>query len=74
MAAVFVDACIGELTKLKQKVRARKIDTQVGDEQVEATQKQSPSSSSLKSSSKAKDDGTLSETTICLLMDRFAPW
>lgn len=86
MAAVFVDACMGELAKLKQKVRARKIflfnvqdDTQVGDDQLEPTKKQSPSSSSsspppLKSSTKAKDECILSETTICLLMDRFAPW
>ena len=81
MAAVFVDACMGELAKLKQKVRARKIflfnvqDTQVGDDQAEPTKKQSSSSSSpLKSSTKAKDECILSETTICLLMDRFAPW
>lgn len=83
--AAAVDVCIGELAKLKHKVQARNFflfkvqeTEEVADEEAEAakiTKKQSSSSSSsLKSSSKAKDESTLSEATVFMLMDRFAPW
>lgn len=77
MAAV-VEVCFGELAKLKEKVvRPRKLlffqsqEAEVAEEQlqVEATVL-----TCTRKPTKAKNqETTLSETTICLLMDRFTP-
>lgn len=79
MAAV-VDACIGELAKLKERVRARNLfsfkvqKTEVAEEEeARGTKLTKQISSSLKSSCKDEDDSSLSEATVCLLMDRFCP-
>ncbi|PHU10551.1 hypothetical protein BC332_22411 [Capsicum chinense] len=77
MAAV-VDACVCEITKLSEKVRAkspfilRKKKSSVG-KVVESKQGQKNSSSSTSEMEENKNDNTMCEATLSLLMDRFAP-
>lgn len=77
------DLCVGELTKLRAKIRvknpflliSKKRDAAQEEEESEDT-KQQPSSSSPaspKSPAPARRDHTMSETTVFLLMDRFSP-
>ncbi|KAI3446050.1 hypothetical protein Pfo_002715 [Paulownia fortunei] len=85
MAAV-ADVCMGELTKLRAKFRARnpfllkswKRDAPEEVEESKESKGDSCSSSSslsttLKSPAKARSEETMPETTVLLLMDRFAP-
>lgn len=67
-----VEVWVGELTKLREKVLAHKpflskakkgSEVQVAAEQKENTAVHRDSIS-----------GTMSEATVCLLMDRFVPW
>ncbi|KAL6963926.1 hypothetical protein U1Q18_034933 [Sarracenia purpurea var. burkii] len=81
-----VEVWMGELARLREKVLARKpfllkrrTDGDQGEEEkkeASLTQQQGPSSSSSvfpKSAVETKKDNSMSEATICLLMDRFAP-
>lgn len=80
MAAV-VDVCVGELVKLRQRVRvsnfflikAQKKDASTTDEQQQLDNQKCPNSSK-SGPAKAKEENPLSEDTVCLLMDRFAPY
>ena len=70
MAAV-VETWIGELTKLKEKVKVKtqkplfsKAKEEVEEEKEGAT----------KEARMVQRENMLSESTVCLLMERFAPW
>ncbi|CAL5329164.1 unnamed protein product [Camellia sinensis] len=77
--SVMVDAWVSELVKLGEKVRARKPfllkrRTDVDQENEASLPKEKDHSLVLmKSAKEAKKDSTMSETTIFLIMDRFAP-
>ncbi|EYU42635.1 hypothetical protein ABFS82_14G112300 [Erythranthe guttata] len=82
MAAV-ADLCIGELTKLRGKVIGsscnpfflRSMKKDAPEEKSDEITKLPPNGSSSSSSSlkSSKSQKTMSETTVFLLMDRFAP-
>ncbi|KAH6819777.1 hypothetical protein C2S53_010160 [Perilla frutescens var. hirtella] len=84
MAAV-ADLCAGEITKIGAKIRAknpfllisRKRDAAQEVEESKESKQQQPSSSSSPASPKspatARREESMSETTVFLLMDRFAP-
>lgn len=83
MAAV-VNVWVGELTKLGEKVRVKKssiLKTRRSSESAAEDQEQEEtkipigksSAAVLKSPVEAKTETTLTESTIFLLMDRFAP-
>ncbi|PIN16774.1 hypothetical protein CDL12_10576 [Handroanthus impetiginosus] len=83
MAAV-ADVCVGELTKLRARVRERnpffmksvKRDCVEGVEEGKEPNKESSSSSfsaAVKSPKKGGGEEAIPETTVLLLMDRFAP-
>nr|XP_009793543.1 PREDICTED: uncharacterized protein LOC104240402 [Nicotiana sylvestris]XP_016465295.1 PREDICTED: uncharacterized protein LOC107788155 [Nicotiana tabacum] len=76
--ATVVDACVCEITKLSEKVRARSLfllksqkKKKSGDKIEESKNSQNSSSSS--SMAETKNDNTMCEATVFLLMDRFAP-
>ncbi|KAL8553301.1 hypothetical protein ACS0TY_001827 [Phlomoides rotata] len=74
------DLCVGELTKLRAKIRARnpfllifrKRDVAEEEEEKESRESSSSSTPSITPKSAARQD-SMSETTVFLLMDRFAP-
>ncbi|KAK4401592.1 UNVERIFIED_CONTAM: hypothetical protein Scaly_1362500 [Sesamum calycinum] len=79
MAAV-ADVCFEELTKLRAKVGARnpflsKSCQRDAAEEVKQRKESKKDSSSaiLESPAKARSEETMSEATVSLLMDRFAP-
>ncbi|KAK6805759.1 hypothetical protein RDI58_003544 [Solanum bulbocastanum] len=73
MAAV-VDACVCEITKISEKVRAKSLfllkKKKTGDKVEES---QNSSSSSLEMAESKNDNNIMCEATVFLLMDRFAP-
>ncbi|KAG5625050.1 hypothetical protein H5410_010268 [Solanum commersonii] len=73
MAAV-VDACVCEITKISEKVRAKSLfllKKKKTGEKVE--ERQNSSSSSVEMAAESKNDNIMCEATVFLLMDRFAP-
>ncbi|KAH7834069.1 hypothetical protein Vadar_012450 [Vaccinium darrowii] len=85
--SAMVDVWMGELGKLGEKVRARKPfllkrrknDQENQENEASLAKKKDPSSSSSSSvlrnsAAEKKTDNTISEDTVRLLMDRFAPW
>ncbi|KAK7341538.1 hypothetical protein VNO80_24471 [Phaseolus coccineus] len=72
MSAV-VEVWVGELTKLREKVLARKPflskakEGSAGEQEEQEAQKKN-------TAVKRDSSGTMSEATMCLLMDRFVPW
>ncbi|PHU10552.1 hypothetical protein BC332_22412 [Capsicum chinense] len=77
MAAV-VDACVCEITKISEQVRTRSLfllKKKKSEEKEEESKKSKNSSSSSSYSEMAenKNDNTMCEATMFLLMDRFAP-
>ena len=72
--SAMVEVWVGELTKLREKVLARKrflpkeAKAKEGSEVVEKEQHKK------ENMSVQKDTSTMSEATVCLLMDRFVPW
>ncbi|KAH7836004.1 hypothetical protein Vadar_031891 [Vaccinium darrowii] len=80
--SAMVAVWMGELGKLGEKVRARKPfllerrknDQENQENEASLAKKKEPSSSVLRNSAaEKKKDNTISEATVCLLMDRFAP-
>ncbi|KAJ4716423.1 mRNA,: RTFL01-34-C05 [Melia azedarach] len=69
MSAV-VEICVGEFAKLREKVRARKpILSRAKKEEESARVKEEEK----ERSREVETETAMSEATICLLMDRFAP-
>nr|XP_009613876.1 uncharacterized protein LOC104106916 [Nicotiana tomentosiformis]XP_016447131.1 PREDICTED: uncharacterized protein LOC107772155 [Nicotiana tabacum] len=75
--ATVVDACVCEITKLSEKVRNRSFfllksqkKKKSGDKVEESKNSQNSSSTSV---AETKNDNTMCEATVFLLMDRFAP-
>lgn len=71
MAAV-ADLCLGELTKLRAQMRAKNPLSKKRDASEEAAES-TEAPASPKSPATARREKTMSETTVFLLMDRFAP-
>ncbi|KAK4340290.1 hypothetical protein RND71_041752 [Anisodus tanguticus] len=67
--ATIVDACVCEITKISEKVRAKSLfllkKKKSGDKVEESKKSQNSSTSS--------DENTMCEATMFLIMDRFAP-
>ena len=70
MAAV-VETWIGELAKLKEKVKAKTQKPLFSKAKEEAVEEKEGAT---KEARTVQRENMLSETTVCLLMDRFAPW
>ncbi|WOG82374.1 hypothetical protein DCAR_0101538 [Daucus carota subsp. sativus] len=67
-----LNVCMGEMIKLKQKVQVHR--TQVSSEVSRQQESRTAAFCNLKSSVEDKKDvNSLSESTIFLIMDRFAP-
>lgn len=66
MARDMLGAWVDELTKLREKARAKKSETKLVAKK-EKLQEESSTSCSFQETS------TLSESTMCLLLDRFVP-
>ncbi|KAE9620425.1 hypothetical protein Lal_00019515 [Lupinus albus] len=67
--SAMVDAWVGELTKLTEKVLAHKPLMKLSkDKEVTEVEKEA------KKKENMGDSSTMSEATVCLLMDRFVPW
>nr|KYP66019.1 hypothetical protein KK1_012297 [Cajanus cajan] len=66
--SAMVEVWFGELTKLREKVLARKAKegSERGHEEKETPKKENNTA--------VQSAGTMSEATVCLLMDRFVPW
>ncbi|KAL3350658.1 hypothetical protein AABB24_023204, partial [Solanum stoloniferum] len=76
--ATVVDACVCEITKISEKVRAKSLfllkKKKTGEKNMEESKKrQNFSSSSSSEMAEGKNDSTMCEATMFLLMDRFAP-
>ncbi|CAN4107618.1 unnamed protein product [Withania somnifera] len=72
-----VDACVCEITKISEKVRARSLFLLKAQNKKKSGEKVEESKKSRNSHSFAaenKNDNTMCEATVFLLMDRFAPW
>ncbi|KAK7264350.1 hypothetical protein RJT34_31957 [Clitoria ternatea] len=70
--SAMVEVWVGEFTKLREKVLAHKSffsKSKEGSEEKEAQKKETSGAVQRDISS-----GTMSEATVCLLMDRFVPW
>ncbi|KAK3195606.1 hypothetical protein Dsin_026916 [Dipteronia sinensis] len=73
MSAV-VEIWIGELAKLREKVRAKKTpfsSSRADNEQQEVEDKQKAKKETRRH---VEEETLMSETTVCLIMDRFVPW
>ena len=70
MAAV-VETWIGELAKLKEKVKVKTQKPLFSKAKEEAVEEKEGDT---KEARMVQRENMLSETTVCLLMDRFAPW
>uniref|UniRef100_M1CG50 Uncharacterized protein n=1 Tax=Solanum tuberosum TaxID=4113 RepID=M1CG50_SOLTU len=74
--ATVVDACVCEITKISEKVRAKSLfllkKKKTGEKNMEESKKRQNFSSSSEMA-ESKNDGTMCEATMFLLMDRFAP-
>lgn len=73
MSAATVDVWMGELTKLKEKVRARKPFLFGLKRRQDDDQEAHENEAKLMKNEHREKETTMSEATICLLMDRFAP-
>ncbi|BAT90876.1 hypothetical protein LR48_Vigan08g167400 [Vigna angularis] len=72
MSAV-VEVWVGELAKLREKVLSRKPFLSKAKEGSEREQEEMEAQK--KNTAVTRDNsGTMSEATMCLLMDRFVPW
>lgn len=75
MSAV-VQVWVGELSKLREKVLASKpflAKAKQGSEGEVAAEKEAKKKEIIKDVQR-DTSGTMSEATVCLLMDRFVPW
>uniref|UniRef100_A0A0V0GH33 Putative stress-induced protein 8-like n=1 Tax=Solanum chacoense TaxID=4108 RepID=A0A0V0GH33_SOLCH len=72
MAAV-VDACVCEITKISEKVRAKSLFLLKKKKTGEKVEERQNSSSSVEMAAESKNDNIMCEATVFLLMDRFAP-
>uniref|UniRef100_A0A3Q7EUI1 Uncharacterized protein n=1 Tax=Solanum lycopersicum TaxID=4081 RepID=A0A3Q7EUI1_SOLLC len=74
--ATVVDACVCEITKISEKVRAKShfllLKKKKTGENVEESKKRQKFSSASEMA-ESKNDNTMCEATMFLLMDRFAP-
>ena len=59
-----------ELEKLKEKVQARRLFLSIRAKKDRKFAKEGH----VEEKEAAQDETTMSETTVCLLMDRFVPW
>ncbi|OIT07185.1 hypothetical protein A4A49_63100 [Nicotiana attenuata] len=74
--ATVVDACVCEITKLSEKVRTRSLFLLKSQKKKNSGDKMEESQNSYSSSSSIaenKNENTMCESTVLLLMDRFAP-
>ncbi|GKV24362.1 hypothetical protein SLE2022_145890 [Rubroshorea leprosula] len=72
--SAMVEACVAKLAKLRERVQARRpLLTRAKQGQGEEGKEAKLVSKDV-SSPKETPDGTMSEATVCLLMDRFVPW
>uniref|UniRef100_A0A3Q7FDE6 Uncharacterized protein n=1 Tax=Solanum lycopersicum TaxID=4081 RepID=A0A3Q7FDE6_SOLLC len=73
MAAV-VDACVFEITKISEKVKAKSLFLLKKEKKGEKVEETQNNSSSLEMMRESKNDNNIMcEATLFLLMDRFAP-
>ncbi|TMW94782.1 hypothetical protein EJD97_009798 [Solanum chilense] len=73
--ATIIDACVCEITKISEKVRAKShllLKKKKTGENVEESKKWQKFSSASEMA-ESKNDNTMCEATMFLLMDRFAP-
>lgn len=68
-----VEACVTRLAKLRERVQTRR-PLFSRAKQGQGEEKEATRVSTEVSSSNETTDGKMSETTVCLLMDRFVPW
>ena len=74
MSAV-VEIWMGELAKLREKVRAKKMPFSSSRAENEQRQQVEDKQKAKKETRQHVEEETvMSETTICLIMDRFVPW
>lgn len=71
--SAMVEVWVGELTKLREKVLARKPLLSKAKEGSEGEVEKAAQKKE-KVSVHQRDTATMSEATVCLLMDRFVPW
>ncbi|KAG4967110.1 hypothetical protein AAZX31_12G045900 [Glycine max] len=75
--SAMVQVWVGELTKLREKVLPRKPLLSEAKEGSERNQEEEKETQKKKENTNIKRDtsnGTMSEATVCLFMDRFVPW
>ncbi|KAG4973873.1 hypothetical protein AAZX31_11G120800 [Glycine max] len=71
--SAMVEVWVGELTKLREKVLARKpFLLSKAKEGSERNQEEKETQTAVVK--RDTTNGTMSEATVCLLMDRFVPW
>ncbi|KAJ0077274.1 hypothetical protein Patl1_36282 [Pistacia atlantica] len=74
MSAV-VETWMGEFAKLREKVRARKqLSSTVQKKEQQFVKKKEEEVEEKESKKVVERETTMSEATVCLLMDRFVPW
>ena len=69
-----VEIWMGELAKLREKVRAKKMPfsfSRADNEQQEVEDRQKAKKETRQH---VEQETVMSETTVCLIMDRFVPW
>lgn len=70
--SAMVQVWVGELTKLREKVLPRKPLLSEAKEGSERNQEEKETQTAVVK--RDTTNGTMSEATVCLLMDRFVPW